>query len=82
MQIQLIQGRFSSEDAVELITRLIQSKIAFHEEKIHHTDMEEDIKFRENRIKNLQKSLSDLRDTIRSGNRMIDIDSSISVTNI
>lgn len=59
--IPLIQGQFSRQEALELITKLIAVKIRFHEDKIRDSLQEEDIKMRETRIKQLQKELYELR---------------------
>ena len=58
MNIQLIKGQFDPEDAIGIITQMIHVKIKYHENKIHRNSNEEDIKFRENKIKLLQKDLS------------------------
>ncbi|MEN9336436.1 MAG: hypothetical protein RLZZ500_1423 [Bacteroidota bacterium] len=54
MEIQLIQGQFSSVEALELLREMVDVKIKFHERKIANSASEEDIKFREKRIKDLQ----------------------------
>ncbi|OYU95208.1 MAG: hypothetical protein CFE21_12955 [Bacteroidetes bacterium B1(2017)] len=61
MNIHLIQGEFSSSDALELITELIHVKIKFHENKINTLSSEEDIKSRETKIKMLQNELAAVR---------------------
>lgn len=60
--MQLIKGKFKSQDALTIITQLVDIKIRFHEEKIDASENEEDIKMRENRIKELQKYLKQTRD--------------------
>lgn len=47
MNIELINGSFTREEALELITELISTKIRFHEKKISLSDQLEDIQFRE-----------------------------------
>lgn len=64
MEVTLIQGKFKKEDAVELITQLLQVKIKFHESKIHNSMNEEDVKMRESKIKRLQKELGIARQRI------------------
>lgn len=61
MKIQLIQGEFSNKDAMELITKMIHAKITYHENRIHAESSEEDIKYREGKIKRLQKELYEFR---------------------
>lgn len=58
---ELINGSFSKEDALELITGIVSLKINYHEKMIHRSDNEEDIKMRENRIRKLQDELADFR---------------------
>ena len=80
MNIQLIQGSFSAPDATELLTQLIQVKIKFHENKIHHTHHEEDIKMRERRIKQLQNDLQTIRHHIGQKKGMISMESEIAIS--
>ncbi len=61
MKIQLLNGNFSGHEAIEILTKLIQVKIQFHEHKINEVSGEEEIKMRENRIKKLQKELFEAR---------------------
>lgn len=61
MKIQLLNGNFSGQEALEILTKMIQVKIQFHEQKINEISGEEEIKMRENRIKKLQKELFDTR---------------------
>ncbi len=80
MDIQLIKGQFDSAEAIEMITQLIHVKIRFHENKINHASSEEDIKMRENRIKQLQKDLYELRHHLSPKNKYLSIESNISLT--
>lgn len=61
MKIQLLNGNFSGQEAIEILTKLIQVKIQFNEQKINEISGEEEIKMRENRIKKLQKELFEAR---------------------
>ncbi len=61
MKIQLIQGQFTATDALDLISKMIDAKIKFHESRITSNCTEEDIKMRERKIKNLQKDLYEAR---------------------
>lgn len=81
MEIQLINGRFSVQEAERLLTAIVKAKIAFHEDKIrtiHET--EEDIKHSEKRIIQLQNTLSEAIKKLREQgkehtylNAMIDV---------
>ncbi len=61
LNINLINGIFPPKDTIDLITQLIKTKISYHERKISSTNNEEDIKFREQKIIQLQNSLKELR---------------------
>lgn len=70
MEIQLINGRFSVQEAERLLTSIVKAKIAFHEDKIrtiHET--EEDIKHSEKRIIQLQNTLSEAIKKLRAQNK-------------
>ena len=63
MEIKLIDGVFTIDEAEKLLTAIFQTKISFHEQKIktiYHT--EEDIEHSERRIMQLEETL---RNTIR-----------------
>ena len=79
MNIQLIQGEFSAPDALELVTQMIQLKIKYHESKIVTDTSEEDIKYRESRIKRLQKELAELRETMILNNKNIQLEVTIKI---
>ncbi|MCA0232876.1 MAG: hypothetical protein LCH91_20585 [Bacteroidetes bacterium] len=55
MNIQLVKGHFSPSEAIDLLAQLVQVKVRFHENKIEKSQNEEDIKMREQRIKQLQQ---------------------------
>jgi len=59
--LQLLKGTFTKQEAINLITQMIDVKIKFHENSILKTDNEEDIKMREGRIRQLQKELYEAR---------------------
>lgn len=64
MNIQLINGQFTTQESIDLITELVQVKIKFLEKKISKTHNEEDIKNKETKIVTLQNNLSRLRQQI------------------
>jgi len=71
MQIQLIEGDFNKADTLELVSQMIQVKIRYHEKSIQKNSSEEDIKYRESKIKFLQDELLHLKEEIsRSGNHV------------
>ncbi|MEO5592432.1 MAG: hypothetical protein ABIR15_02730 [Chitinophagaceae bacterium] len=58
MEIQLISGVFTIEEAEALLTAIFKTKIAFHEQKIKTIDeSEEDIKHSEKKIIQLEETL-------------------------
>ncbi|GAB3573995.1 hypothetical protein GCM10027578_35990 [Spirosoma luteolum] len=64
MQTKLIDGHFSAQDALSILTQMVHVKVRFHEAKISASCQEEDIKARERRIKELQQQLFRLRQFI------------------
>ncbi len=78
MELPLIKGMFSKNEALDLITQLINVKINFHEEKIKHSSNEEDMKVRETRIKQLQDQLQELRNKVIT-NEYISVNSVINI---
>lgn len=64
MQIQLVEGDFNKADTLELLSQMIQVKIRYHEKSIQKNSSEEDIKYRESKIKFLQDELLQLREEI------------------
>jgi hypothetical protein len=80
MNFQLVQGGYNTADAIELLSKMMEVKINFHEGKISETTAEEDIKFRENKIKKLQNDLAELKKLLSSPNtRMVNINAEIEV---
>ena len=79
MKIHLMKGQFSSKDALDIITKMINIKIKFQEEKIESSHNEEDIKMRETRIKILQKELYESRKFIESNGDKISLESEINL---
>jgi len=78
MNLPLIQGQFSAQEAIDIITQMINVKIKFHESKINNAHNEEDIKMREQRIKQLQQHLHESRSYIANQGGMIEITSELS----
>lgn len=79
MNLQLIQGEFSARDAQDLMTQLVQVKINYHEAQIVAGSNEEDMKFRESKIKRLQDELAELRKTIGTGQAGIKLDGTVTI---
>lgn len=65
MQIQIIDGVFSRQDASTLLAEITEVKIRFHERKISEAANVEDVKMREQKIRQLQQQLMSIRQEIR-----------------
>lgn len=61
MDIQLIQGEFSTAETIDIVAQMVQVRIRFHERAIASNSSEEDIEYRESRIRSLQRELHDLK---------------------
>jgi hypothetical protein len=79
MKIQLIEGSFDKQDALNLLSKIIKVKIDFHENKIDADSNAEDIRMREQKIKQLQNSLMDLRNQINDSSKAIAVNASIEI---
>ncbi len=79
MEIKLVTGSFEQREALDLITRLIDVKIRFHEERIRKSDQEEDIKQRETKIIRLQQDLYTIRQELGRSDKRVSIDAELNV---
>ena len=79
MKIQLIEGSFDKQDALNLLSKIIKVKIDFHESKIGADSNPEDVRMREQKIKQLQNSLMDLRNQINDNLKAIAVNASIEI---
>jgi hypothetical protein len=82
MNIQLIAGQFNASDALQIITQMIQIKVKYHEDKITQSSNEEDIKFREAKIKRLQQELHELRSNLGDTNGKLTLDAIINIEHV
>jgi hypothetical protein len=64
MEISLINGSFSKNDALHLIDQLMHVKVKFHEDKINKNQNLDDIKTREKRIIQIQNQLRACKETL------------------
>jgi vacuolar-type H+-ATPase subunit I/STV1 len=77
MQLQLIQGQFAPQDALNILTEMIRVKISYHEQKIADGAMEEDIHMRERRISELQNELHEVRRQLKQSNSLVSLDAAV-----
>lgn len=80
MNVQLIKGSFTPAEAIEILTELMHVKISFHENKIEKSYNEEDIKMREQRIKQLQNDFYEAKKIILSNGNHCELESQISIS--
>lgn len=82
MELQLINGRFSTQDAEQILTDIFKVKIDYHKQKILTLyDSEENIKHAETRIRKLEETLREMQLRIKnSGKEMIDIHAHIELS--
>lgn len=66
MKIQLTDGTFDSDDAMNIALKMIEIKINYHENMIRSADLEEDIEFRERKIRTLCESMDYLRKNLHN----------------
>lgn len=82
MELQLINGRFSTQDAEQILTDIFKVKIDYHKQKILTLyDSEENIKHAETRIRKLEETLREMQLRIKnSGKEVIDIHAHIELS--
>jgi len=78
-ELNLLNGTFNQADGLDLLSKFLEVKINFHENKIKESHQEEDIKMRENRIKQLQSEFNEVRETILKGGPQVDIHAKVSL---
>lgn len=79
MNLHLIQGEYSSNEAWDLLSQMIQVKIKFHESKIERHASEEDVKQREEKIKYLQNQLKEARAFLMAHGESVKINADIKI---
>lgn len=79
MQLEIINGSFSSADAASIIRAMIDVKVKFHEDKISRLSNLEEVKMRENRIKELQRVQSNIQDWLKAHGEQTNLELTLSV---
>ena len=79
IQVKLIDGAFASADAASILRGMIEVKVKFHEEKISRLSNMEEIKMRENRIKELQRILSNIQEWLKTHGDQANLELTLSV---
>ena len=79
MQINLMNGSFNKMEALDLITQIVSTKINFHVSQIGDKLEEDDIKRREQRIRQLQNELQAVREEILKSDGRVNLNCQILV---
>lgn len=79
MTIQFMEGEFTMEDASTLLQNFVETKIKYHEAKVSTSDNEEDIKYRESKIKNLQNLLNEIKKILVNKNKPVTLEGVINI---
>ncbi len=80
MNLQLIDGVFTANEAYEILRDLIEVKIQFHERKINTlVNNVEDVEIHENKIKQLKNELLNVRQQSLISNNLVRLSSNVFV---
>ena len=79
MHFNLINGTYSQIEALEILSRMVQVKIEFHEDHIIHSTDEDDRKMRQQRIKELESDLFKMRKEIEKSKGRIAISATVKI---
>jgi len=79
IQVKLADGIFFSGDAASIIRGMIEVKVKFHEDKISRLSNMEEIKMREQRIKELQRMQSKIQDWLKAHGEQTNLELTLSV---
>jgi Spy/CpxP family protein refolding chaperone len=79
MNFKIIDGVFSRQEAIDILTDMVRLKIRFHERRIETSSHIEDISHREARIRELQSELQEARERILAGDMNVSMGGSVSI---
>ena len=79
MNFKIIDGVFSRQEAIDILTDMVRLKIRFHERRIETSSHIEDISHREARIRELQSELQEARERILAGDKNVSMGGSVSI---
>ena len=79
IKVNLANGVFYSGDAASIIRGMIEVKVKFHEDKISRLSNLEEIKMREQRIKELQRLQSKIQDWLKAHGEQTSLELTLSV---
>lgn len=79
MDVRIIDGVFSRQEAIDILSEMVRLKIRFHERRIELSSDEEDISHRESRIRELQHELQEARNSILAGEGTVSLGGSVNI---
>ena len=79
MNIDIANGRYSSSEAMELVSRLVDAKIGFLQDRIGCSTSEEEIKMREKGIIQIQDEFRRLKGMLQSGDKPCEITTNLQI---
>jgi hypothetical protein len=79
IRVNLANGVFYSGDAASIIRGMIEVKVKFHEDKISRISNMEEIKMREQRIKELQRIQSKIQEWLKAHGEQANLELTLSV---
>ena len=79
IKVNLVNGVFYTGDAASIIRGMIEVKLKFHEDKISRLSNMEEIKMREQRIKELQRMQSKIQEWLKAHGEQASLELTLSV---
>lgn len=79
MTTQIIQGQYTTKEAIDLLTQLIKVKINFHETKMEAAQSKEEKKLWKSKIVELQKKLREINKQVKQYKKGIELESLIGI---
>ncbi len=80
LQLSLLEGVFSRQEALDLLSQLVEVKIRFHEGQMKNLTEVEDLKMREKRIQALQSELNSLREELVQSGQHVALSSKVFIS--
>lgn len=79
MELKLIHGEYTPNEALTLVTNLVEVKVKFLENQINQQTDEADIKVRETKIKRLQAELHEYRSFVMGSSKAVNVEAIVSL---
>ncbi len=78
-RIQILQGQYTSKDAIEFAAQMVHLIVKYHENQIKGSSSRTEIKFREAEIKRLLKELFEFRDAVERKKDAVKLESNLNI---